>query len=44
MAFELPSMPSFQIQPPDVLGQYGKMLQLKSLLANQQFEQQSHPL
>lgn len=39
MAFELPPLPSFQTnisQMPPALDQYGKMLQLKSLLGQQQ--------
>lgn len=41
MAFELPQMPNFNVQPPQVqspLDQYGKMLQLKSLIGQQQMQ------
>lgn len=44
MAFELPALPSFQIQPPDVFGNAQKMMQLKALLGQQQFAQQERPL
>lgn len=39
MAFELPNMPNFTVQPPqiaDPLQQYGKMLQMKALMGQQQ--------
>lgn len=39
MAFELPALPNFNVAPPQIpssLDQYGKMLQLKSLLGQQQ--------
>jgi len=39
MALELPGLPNFNVQPPQVpnaLDQYGKMLQLKSLMGQQQ--------
>jgi hypothetical protein len=43
MGFELPALPSFQTnipQMPSALDQYGKMLQLKSLMGSQQMQQQ----
>lgn len=39
MAFELPTLPNFNVNPPQIqsgLEQYGKMLQLKSLMGQQQ--------
>lgn len=39
MAFQLPPLPNFQVntpQQPDILGQYGKMVQLKNMLGQQQ--------
>lgn len=44
MAFQLPPLPSFQIQPPDVFGSAQKMMQLKALMGQQQFEQQQRPM
>lgn len=47
MAFELPSLPSFQTnipQMPSALDQYGKMLQLKALSGQIQQQQQIQPL
>jgi hypothetical protein len=32
------------VQTPDVLGEYGKVVQLRSLLQNQQYQQQMQPL
>jgi hypothetical protein len=46
MALQLPALPNFQTNIPqaDPLQTYGKMLQLKALQGQQQFEQQSRPL
>jgi hypothetical protein len=41
MAFQLPNMPNYNVQPPQMpsaMEQYGKMLQLKSLLGQQQMQ------
>jgi hypothetical protein len=51
MAFELPALPNFNTtvpqqvaNQPSAMDQYGRMLQLRSLLANQQQQQQLMPL
>lgn len=44
MAFELPALPSFQIQQPDVFGTAAKMMQLRDLMQQNKFRQQLQPL